>query len=638
MALAAHTAPARAQSPDSTTRDSAVVDTMRKRTIIAEELRRLPRRPLFPVTRTVPLERALADEGFANITVWSDSAIAYENRRWRHSAEARGRARDVGFGPTRVIVYERRLGMTAAAITDTGGGVPAAVRYPSDADFVVPPAGARVAPTSRTLDLEVRPRFSYELGRIFDPVLIRFEVEPALLYNPWPGARATASFVVPMRNDFSIDDLHPDINRVRAGVVSLDQFGWWPHVALLSASAGLFGENRYGVSFGAARPLASGAFLLDAQADFTGFIAATDSGTVYSAPEHWTGFAGVTWRPAALDLAVRLRAERFLYGDHGAELEVRRTMGDVDIGLFYQRTSGFGVQGVRIAVPIPPMIRPQWPVRVLPVARLPLDYRDEAAPVGRALHGVADREDYLRQLSLPELTASAHRYRPGPAAPGPNLPPQWVSLTGMTGFVNTPWAGVMADRSIELGYNRIPKAAAYDHRGLNRNDVYYASIGFLPHAEVGLRWTVIPGLLAFGDIVPDSKLTDSDRMLSGRLELLPATPRRPGLAVGIEDAMGTRRFHSTYVVTGIPVENNGLRARVSLGYAPRVFTASRYTLDGGFAAVEVSPWRPFAATLEYDTEKWNTSLGIDLGLGFRARAALLSGRDVSIGAGWFVAL
>jgi hypothetical protein len=284
------------------------------------------------------------------------------------------------------------------------------------------------------------------------------------------------------------------------------------------------------------------------------------------------------------------------------------------------------------------MVRPPWPVRALPIARLPLEYRDEAAPVGRSLHGVASREEYLRQLSLPSLAANADRYRPEGRTTGPKPPPQWVSLSGMTGFVNTPWAGVMADRSLELGYNTIPKGAAYDHRDLNRNDVYYAAIGFLPHTEVGLRWTVIPGLKAFGDIVPDSKLTDSDRMLSGRLELLPATPRRPGLAIGIEDAMGTRRFHSTYAVTGIPIEINALRARVALGYAPRIFTASRYTLDGGFAAVEVSPWRPFAATLEYDTEKWNTSLSVDLGLGFRARAALLAGRDVSIGAGWFVAL
>jgi hypothetical protein len=208
----------------------------------------------------------------------------------------------------------------------------------------------------------------------------------------------------------------------------------------------------------------------------------------------------------------------------------------------------------------------------------------------------------------------------------------------MTGFINTPWCGVMSDRSVEVGYNRIPRGAAYDHRGTHTNAVYYAAMGFLPRVEAGLRWTVIPGLKAFVDEVPDSRLTESDRMLSGRIELLPPRPGRPGLAVGIEDAAGTRRFHSTYAVTGIPIEYRGLHTRLGLGYASRVLTANRHTLDGAFWAVEVAPRRPVAVSLEYDTEKWNTSLGIDLGFGFRARAALLDLKYGSFGAGWSVSL
>jgi len=213
-----------------------------------------------------------------------------------------------------------------------------------------------------------------------------------------------------------------------------------------------------------------------------------------------------------------------------------------------------------------------------------------------------------------------------------------VSLTGMTGFINTPWCGVMSDRSVEVGYNRVPRGAAYDHRGTHVNDVYYAALGFLPRVEAGLRWTVIPGLRAFADEVPDSRLTDSDRMLSGRIELLPPRPRRPGLAIGIEDAVGTRRFHSTYAVTGIPIEYRGLQTRFGLGYASRTLTASRHTLDGAFGAAEVALRWPVAVSLEYDTEKWNTSLGADLGFGFRARATLLDGKYGSFGAGWSVSL
>jgi hypothetical protein len=593
----------------------------------------------------VAAAQALQDLGLENASVDPAApSLAYENRRYRHSAEARGLAM-ARMAPTArapVTVFERRFGLDAAAIVDTGAGVPAAVRYPSDRRWTRPPAGPVLAPTRRSVDLELVPLFSYELGRILDPVLVRVELQPRIRHNPWRGARATASVIIPLRNDFPPDSLRPDIDRVRPGPLTLEQFAWLPGGALVSGTAGIFGSNRYGISLGAARPLAEGAFLLDAQADLTGYIAFPSTGTEYSGVSLVTGFAGVTYRPPALDLAVRLRAQRFLYRDRGVELELSRAMGDLEIAFFVQRTSGFGVQGVRLEVPIPPLTRPTGrTVRALPVARLPLAYRDEAAPVGRAVTGVASREEFLRQLSLPGLAANAGRYRPGSGegTPGGRRgDPGRVSLTGMTGFINTPWCGVMADRSVEVGYNRIPRGAAYDHRGEHHNDVYYAALGFLPRVEAGLRWTVIPGLKAFVEDVPDSRLVESDRMLSGRVELLPPRAGRLGLAVGIEDAVGTRRFHSTYAVAGIPLSYQGLRARLGLGYAYRVFTASRHTLDGAFGAAEVALRLPVAVSVEYDSEKWNAALGIDFPLGIRARAALLDGTYGSFGAGWSVSL
>ncbi|MEK7330873.1 MAG: hypothetical protein AAB113_08725, partial [Candidatus Eisenbacteria bacterium] len=493
----------------------------------------------------------IASLGFDNVTVDPVRAdIAYENRRFRHSAYARGvidnrlLARSAAFSdgfrvPPRTF-FERRLGMVIAAVeeedsarvvgaphreTQVGAldfsAVPAAVRYPSDRDFPTPPTGHALGTTRWATDLELVPLFTYELGRLFSPVQIRLELEPRIRVNPWPGARATASLIIPVRNDFSFDPIHPDVDRTRPGPTTLEQFAWLPGLALLSGTAGMFADNRYGVSFGAARPLAGGAFLLDAQADLTGYLAFPATGAEYSALERFTGFAGMTWRPPKLDLGVRMRAERFLYGDRGAELELRRTFEDLDVALFYQRAGGFNVSGVRLLVPIPPSIRrhasthpPGVPVRFLPIDRLPVDYVDEATPVGRGLKTVASRADDLRQLNLPGLAANAYRYRAGrgwrsSAPPRGDLPR--VSLTGMTGFINTPWCGVMADRGVEVGYNLIPKEAAYDQRGLHRNDVYYAALGFLPRLEAGLRWTVIPGLKSFSDLVPESRLTDQDR-------------------------------------------------------------------------------------------------------------------------------
>ena len=608
-----------------------------------------PARAAAAADSTAPdtgLARALVRAGFENVAAERSSGrlrVALENRRYRFSATAFGIASRLAAEPP--ILFERRQGLAAAAVVyDSTGDGRAAVYYPSDAAYPTAPSDTRLAPTQKSVDLVIRPLFSYELGRLFDPVLVRFEVMPELRYNPWPGGRIRAGLVFPVRNDFETDSLHPDLNRIRPGPVLLEQFAWAPGAALVSGTAGLLGNNRYGFSLGVARPTRGGRVLLDGQFDITGFVAFTDSGTTASTPSLWTGFVGATYRPRLLDLAVRARAARFLFGDNGVELEVKRSMGDLDVAFYVQRTKSidvFTVTGVRLAIPIPPANRPVGgPVRVLPVERFSLAYSDEANPVGRYVGDVASREDYLRQLNPPSLAENADRFR-GPTSPKTGSHPAWanVALTGMTGFVNTPWCGTIPDRRVEVGYNTIPKAVSYDHRGEFRNDVYYAALGFVPHFEMGLRWTVIPGYRSFQEVVPDSKLTDSDRMLSGRVEIVPPRLNRPGLAVGIEDVRGTRRFHSTYVVAGVPLNIYQLQNRFTLGYAPTIFTASRHVLDGLFGAAELSAWRFVAVALENDTQKWNGLTGFEVGYGLKVRVALLdlehgSSKRVSFGAGW----
>ena len=473
--------------------DTNVANPPRK-SIRAEDLRGIG----IPIDNPSYRSGSVAALGLDNVGCDADGhAVAFENRRFRHSAYARGRLAGRFVQPWVAAIpgtfFERRLGLVAAAVVDTSepaigspnrdrGGVPDAVHYPSDRNFPPAPAGPVLNSTRWATDLELVPLFTYELGRILDPVLIRLEMEPRVRMQLWPGARATASLVIPVRNDFAADSLHPDLNRVRPGPVTLEQFRWIPGAALVSGTAGLFADNRYGVSVGAARPLAEGAFLLDAQADFTGYIAFPSTGAEYSGIERFTGFAGVSWRAPRIDTSVRLRAERFIYGDQGAELEVRRTMGDLELAFFFEHTGGFNVHGVRVLVPVPPAVRrhavpmgPGLPLRVLPVDQVPLSYRDQAAPAGRAIRNVASREDFLRQLSQPGLAANAYRYREARGWPSDSrsrAEGSRVSLTGMTGFVNTPWCGVIADRGVEVGYNHISKGAAYDHRGLYSNDVY----------------------------------------------------------------------------------------------------------------------------------------------------------------------
>jgi len=446
--------------------------------------------------------------------------------------------------------------------------------------------------------------------------------------------------VLPVRNDFEPSRLEPDLDRVRPGPVWLQQFAWVPGVALLSASAGYFGDERYGGSLGLARPLRQGEVLLDAQADLTGFLAFPASGVAYSPARHVSGFAGATWRPRlpGVDLALTARLARFLFGDQGVDLEARRTLGDMDVAYFVQRSNGVPVYGVRLLIPVPPGNRTAGvPLRVQPIARFPFELRDAADRRGELLHGVASRADFLRLLSAPSLDAHA-----GPPAravrAGGTAPVDWVAASGMTGFVNTPWAGVMPDRALELGYQHVPKAWAYNRRGTHANAVYYGTLGFLPRLETGLRLTNVVGLRAFEDLAPDSRLPEVDRMASVRVALLEGGRGRPALAVGADDVEGNRHFASTYAVAGTRFALARAQGRAALGYGFRAWRVERRTLDGAFGALELSPLGRLATQLEYDSEKWNAGLGLALPWGVRVRASLLHMDHASLGAGWAMQL
>jgi len=602
-----------------------------------------------PERRTVgAIERALLDAGFENVTVLPGGGlqIVYENRRFRRSIDALAITRAAAGEP--ILAGERRLGLLAAAIEPPERDHPGSFRvvYPSDAEFPATPVGPVRAPAFAHARLDIGAIIDYRVGRIFDPMQVRAELEPRLVLNPWPGACVRLGVLVPLRQDFPTSELQPDLDRVRPGRASVDQFGWIPGLSLVSFSGGFFGDNRWGVSAGAARPFHGGDWLIDLQADRTGFLAFAEDGALYSPLDRTSGFAGLTWRPPVADVAVRVRAGQFLYGDRGVDLEVKRTFADVDLAYFVQHAGGQDLYGVRLDLPVPPMTRStgSW-LSVQPAPRFAIDFRDQDLTEGQFVGGVASREEFLRQLSRTSLADGEARYRArlgerdatasrAPRAASDN----WVSFAGMTGFVNTPWAGVLSDRTFETGFASVPRAWAYDHRGENENQLFSATLGFLPRVETALRWSRIRGYHSFQEIAPDSRLVDIDRMASARVSLLPPREGRPGLAVGIEDAHGNRRFHSTYAVAGLPFAFAGVRARVAAGYGFRMFGAMRRVLDGAFGATELAPWAWLRAQLEYDTEKWNAGLGLSPWAGLRLRAALLNGESLSLGAGWSLTL
>lgn len=219
-------------------------------------------------------------------------------------------------------------------------------------------------------------------------------------------------------------------------------------------------------------------------------------------------------------------------------------------------------------------------------------------------------------------------------AGGEEQSPYWFpTLLGTTGLIMTPTADVLPSETILFGLTLTNKTWSYFDRGDSDNYTYFFVVGFLPRVEISIHATYAPNdrLISTGD-----RQGTNDRGASGRLLLLPEGDRRPGLAVGIDDVRGTRRFHSLYAVTskGFRLSSDFL-VRGSLGYGSDQLKAQNHVLDGGFGGGEVRYRDVAGIALDYDTEKWNTSFRLVLFQRLAAYAAFLDFESPSGGISWF---
>jgi len=104
----------------------------------------------------------------------------------------------------------------------------------------------------------------------------------------------------------------------------------------------------------------------------------------------------------------------------------------------------------------------------------------------------------------------------------------------------------------------------------------------------------------------------------------------------MDDIRGTRRFHSLYAVGSktFVVKPQLIRVRVSGGYAPDWIEAKDHNLFGGFGGGEVTVGNLASWAIDYDTEKWNTSIRLFAFRRVTAYLALLNFEGSAGGVSW----
>lgn len=181
------------------------------------------------------------------------------------------------------------------------------------------------------------------------------------------------------------------------------------------------------------------------------------------------------------------------------------------------------------------------------------------------------------------------------------------TLTGTSGLVTIPTATIAADGDLSTGINRLVRGH-YEFTGGTFEDhpllVQYASVGFPPFVEVGLRLTRVVD-------VPRQAL--GDRMVNVGVRLLKEGRHLPAVAVGAHDIIGTRIYHATYAVASKTVHTRAGAAGLHLGYGHDVLglQARGRQFDGLFGGISLSPRRWATLMVEFDGERPNA--GVRLG-------------------------
>jgi hypothetical protein len=191
------------------------------------------------------------------------------------------------------------------------------------------------------------------------------------------------------------------------------------------------------------------------------------------------------------------------------------------------------------------------------------------------------------------------------------LPASAQTLGGTRGLVTIPTAEMPEDATVAVGASYVDRryTGYVNPNYADRPAVLeYASVGFLPFVEVGLRLTRVTGVegQALGD-----------RTMSARVRLLKEGRHTPAVVVGGQDLVGTRYFHSIYAVASKEVELSpaaGSRVGLHLGYGGNALSirVRNTQFDGVFGGVSVAPARWISLLAEYDAERVNAGVRLRL--------------------------
>lgn len=382
------------------------------------------RSPTPPSHLPERIGQILVCHGYANVAAVVDGprvVVTFENTRYRDerrglSEAARLLLPEIGDGQELVLVpSSRAIPLVAASyaplaperrhLPDDARPRPSPTRVTLDLSHLPPPIfGARRASSSfGRVDLVVHPWFEAVFGNYDNPVESRTGVAPEIRVALRPGLSVSAQALVTLQ-----DDLNTGESRVRPGLVTLNQTVRLPRNVFVSATAGTFNPNRYGVDVETRAYLANGSVSVGAEVGLTGAASYAETGWFRTPTDERTALVDATWRIARYDVLLRTTAGMFLEDERGVRVDIIRQFGELDVGWFVLASAEGTNGGVVLRIPLLPAKRAAAaPLRLHMADAFRWQYRYRGlVPGGRRYDTGNSLEDVGRRLNPNQVSGS----------------------------------------------------------------------------------------------------------------------------------------------------------------------------------------------------------------------------------------
>jgi len=354
----------------------------------------------------------LTGRGFANVAAVVDGSrvvATLENTRHRDERVALREAAalllpELDPGQELVLVPTHRAVPLVAARYAPPDSTPAEVSLDVSG---LPPALRDAPRSSRSfgrIDVVVHPWFEAVFGAYLNPVASRTGVAPELRVALRPGLALAAQALVTLQ-----DDIPTGETRVRPGLVTLSQLLRLPRGVFISATAGAFNPDRYGVDVEARAYTPDGRWSAGAQAGLTGAASYAREGWGFAPLRERTALVDVAWRSARYDLVLRTTAGMFLEEDRGVRLDVVRQFGELEVGWFLVESREGANGGFTLRIPLLPARHPApAPVRLRPADAFRWQYRYKGLVPGGWRYTTGSSLDELTRRLNPDHVAHGY--------------------------------------------------------------------------------------------------------------------------------------------------------------------------------------------------------------------------------------